>query len=317
MDTNSYSFSINQLKLFQEHGYIVIQNAVPSSIIERAKHAIHAHIGKYGIPPDTYQTGNLVPDLLEKEDHELHRRPIIDLWRSLSHWIYNNFEDMAEINGIPQVAFRFPSYSTYTISGGHLDGLSTPLNGIMDPERLHSFTALVGVALTTQLREFDGNLVVYPGSHKRVNQFLNYQHTKFGRIGRGDSLEWPITEYVPPGAIDGISPTQLFLNAGDAIVCHYQLVHTVSPNLNDNIRINLYWRLTHKNHDVLSLWQGIDHKIIHCDKSHAPTETELHNIFVLVEMFGITRERAARYLFASGGRLEQAIELLLTSPDFR
>lgn len=291
-------------------------NAVPNIVIESAKRSIFCYIGKYGLPSDkleVYYARSFVPGLLESDEHRNRRTPIRDVWCSVSPWLYDNFEDMADgYSDMPQVALRFPEDGTKEINGGHIDGLSTPSNGISDCTAIHSFTVLVGVALTSQLREYDGNLVVYPGSHKRVNQFLNYQRNKFGCIGRGTNLEWSPREYYPPGAIDGIPATQVLLNAGDAVFCHYQLVHNVSPNLNDNIRVNLYWRISHKRHDVLRLWEGIEHKIGE-GRGPAPTDEEWQNVSTLIEMFDTSPDCALETLRTAGGCLEQAIDQLLAS----
>ena len=82
---------------------------------------------------------------------------------------------------MPQVALIFPSIpsndpSNWTVSKNyaHIDGVSTPTNGVA-PGKLHSFSLLVGIALTNQQDDYCGNLTVFPGSHCKVCENLNYQ----------------------------------------------------------------------------------------------------------------------------------------------
>jgi hypothetical protein len=79
---------------------------------------------------------------------------------------------------VPQVALIFPSIpsndpSHWMVSKNyaHIDGVSTPTNGV-EPGRLHSFSLLVGIALTNQQDDYCGNLTVFPGSHCKVSEKL-------------------------------------------------------------------------------------------------------------------------------------------------
>ncbi len=44
------------------------------------------------------------------------------------------------------------------------------------------------------------------------------------------------------------SPIQIQAKAGDVVLCHYQLAHTIAPNVSPNIRYAIYFRLHSLNH---------------------------------------------------------------------
>jgi len=43
-------------------------------------------------------------------------------------------------------------------------------------------------------------------------------------------------------------PIQLKVKAGDIVLAHYQLAHTIAPNISSNIRYAIYFRLHSENH---------------------------------------------------------------------
>jgi hypothetical protein len=87
----------------------------------------------------------------------------------------------------------------------HIDGIPTATNGVT---RYCPFTMLAGVALSDQAADFEGNLVVYPGSHRKVCD-------GFGKVFAETNTIWAPEErnpqYFPPGGVDGIVPKQLHL----------------------------------------------------------------------------------------------------------
>lgn len=258
--------SLQQLKQFQRDGYVVIPQAAAPSLVTRARATILCHIGRHGIPPDklpTFRAQSYVPELLASANAQ----PLRDvLLRSAAWCAAQNLIgalNPAASEGI-QVAIRFPDMSTQRVprlEGAHIDGIPTPQNGLT-PGLVKSFTLLVGVALTQQDSRFTGNLTVYPGSHRRCSTAFQAQwdaQAKAGvlearrQLGPGHSVDWPAGHVYPQGAIDGIEPQQVLLQRGDAVLCHYQLVHCVADNTGDEARMNLYWRLSPANHGLHSL----------------------------------------------------------------
>lgn len=94
------------------------------------------------------------------------------------------------------------------------------------------YDAIVGICLTDVQKSDCGNLVVWPGSHKRIQEKLRQTPSseianrvlkkKFSEQGDGETLYW---------------------NAGDIVICHTYMWHAVQPNRCDIDRIMLYGRL--------------------------------------------------------------------------
>ena len=102
----------------------------------------------------------------------------------------------------------------------HIDG--TGVNG-----RVQTFNALVGVYLQQVPEEFCGNLVVFPGSHSLVAQAASDGHTMdlLRREGMPALRELVISK-----------PLQIVAEAGDVLVAHSSLPHSVAPNCSSSIR---------------------------------------------------------------------------------
>jgi len=125
----------------------------------------------------------------------------------------------------------------------HVDGLPRP--GMkelgMDESKVMQFTLLVGVMLSDVPEDNSGNLMVWPGGHLKLQSYV---------LERNDPraiLETSLLDQPPDIPLD-IAPTQICLDAGDAVVCHWMLPHSIAPNLSPNIRYAVYFRLTHARH---------------------------------------------------------------------
>ena len=120
---------------------------------------------------------------------------------------------------------------------------------------MQTFNALVGVYLQAVPEEFCGNLVVFPGSHtlvaeatrdpstmdllRREGTFFvditsrcsHAPHTRAGMLALHDKL--PVVS----------KPLQIIAEAGDVLVAHSSLPHSVAPNVSSSIRYALYFRV--------------------------------------------------------------------------
>jgi hypothetical protein len=118
---------------------------------------------------------------------------------------------------------------------------------------VQTFNALVGVYLQAVPEEFCGNLVVFPGSHSLVadatrqpstmdllrregtfslrHHFAHAAHTPAGMAALHEKL--PIIS----------KPLQIIAEAGDVLVAHSSLPHSVAPNISSAIRYALYFRV--------------------------------------------------------------------------
>ena len=80
-----------------------------------------------------------------------------------------------------------------------------------------------------------GNFTVWPGSHlKHENHFKEHG---------ADAL------LAGMPAIDIGEPTQITGKAGDIVIAHYLLGHSVAPNVSANIRYAIFFRLQHILHN--------------------------------------------------------------------
>ena len=128
-----------------------------------------------------------------------------------------------------------------------------------------SYTALVGVCLNDQLRPGKGQFAVRRGAHEAVEAFFRKQRAKGGPIG-GGGPDWP--RLVAAGEDDayaGIMPagmeaaypetgfesehwpwpelTPVLMEEGDAVIALHALPHTATPNLSDDPRMNVFFRI--------------------------------------------------------------------------
>ena len=130
---------------------------------------------------------------------------------------------------------------------------------------LGSYTALVGVCLNDQRRPGKGQFSVRRGAHEAVEAFFRMQREQGGPIG-GSGPDWP--RLIPAGedeAYAGIMPqameatypetrfekdgwpwpelTPVLMAEGDAVIALHSLPHTATPNLSDDPRMNVFFRI--------------------------------------------------------------------------
>ena len=239
-----------------ERGYVRLPGVVPRERVHAALRAINASLGGQGIDPATLPTFRA-----QSYCPELQSSPVItDLLTDTPLWsIAESGIGPGNIRSVRggQIALRFPSMDAPAAPRPHLDGMYTPTNGV--PEgTIRNFTALVGVMLSDLPHDFAGNLAVWPGTHHVYERYFQ--------------------EHGPQVLLEGMPPIQLpeaeqiTGQAGDAILCHYQLAHGITGNASPHIRYAIYFRLLHKDHDALQWecmtdiwreWEGMHHGAIH------------------------------------------------------
>jgi hypothetical protein len=137
-----------------------------------------------------------------------------------------------------------------------------------DPDRtlaIGSFTAFVGVCLNDQSTPGKGQFAVRRGAHEAVEAFFRMQRRKGGPIG-GGGPGWPrLVASGEDNAYAGKMPeamvrtypdnrfemkgwpwpelTPALMQEGDAVIALHALPHTATPNLSDDPRINVYFRI--------------------------------------------------------------------------
>jgi ectoine hydroxylase-related dioxygenase (phytanoyl-CoA dioxygenase family) len=95
----------------------------------------------------------------------------------------------------------------------------------------------LGVFLSDVPSDLAGNLSVWPGTHHLYERY-------FRQYGPQTLLEG-----MPP--IELAEARQITAQAGDAVLCHYQLAHGVAGNGSPHTRYAIFFRLSHVDHDAV------------------------------------------------------------------
>lgn len=246
------TLSDDDRRTLEDSGYVLARGLVAPDRIGAALAAINASLGRNGLPPDALprmRAHTFCPELVGGA-------PILDLYRAtplaaLAEAALGSGRVRAPQDA--QIALRFPTPDAERVDPRpHIDGLPRALNGVAAGTIYH-FTALAAVFLSDAASPFAGNFTVWPGSHRELAAY-------FASDGGAAALAQPDAPF-PPVPLAG-SPRQLTVNAGDALLAHYLLVHGASANLSPQIRYAVFFRLFDDAHDAGStaaladLWRG-------------------------------------------------------------
>jgi Phytanoyl-CoA dioxygenase (PhyH) len=216
-------------------GFVKLPAIVPTEAVHTALRTINASLGTLGIDPkqlDVFRTQSYCPELRDTA-------AITDLLYNSPLW---NIAESAIGSGAiraathGQIALRFPSLQELGPASPHLDGMHYANNGV-PANTIWNFTALVGIFLSDIPREFMGNLSVWPGTHRLYEEY-------FREHGPQSLLQG-----MPPVTLP--EPVQITAQAGDAVLCHYQLAHGITINVSPFTRYAIFFRLEHVEHEAL------------------------------------------------------------------
>ena len=218
-------------------GYATVPGVVSAAPLAAALRAINHSLGQ-GLPPadlPVFRSRSFCP--------ELQRAPVIlDLLRATPAWLLaESLLGEGRVEGVRsgQIALAFPQTEAPEAPYPHLDGLHTPTNGVPAGE-VRSFTLLVGVILSDVTGPGEGNLTVWPGSHRLYESYFR------------DKGPQSLLGGMPPIALP--APVEVTGSAGDVVLCHYQLAHAVGANTSPHVRYAVYFRLKSRGHDG-SRWE--------------------------------------------------------------
>ena len=221
-----------QQQALYENGYVKIPGVIPPVMVDAALRAINHSLGE-GMKAEDMAT-------LRAQSYcrELQTAPVItDLLNNTPAWslaesVIGNIKPVQSA----QIALRFPSVQDPpSPPHPHLDGMHTPTNGVPSGQILN-FTMLLGVVLSDVPQPFSGNLAVWPGTHHLYEQYFQ-EHGWESLLNGMPPVELP-------------QPEQLTAQAGDVVLCHYQLAHGITANVSPNIRYAIYFRLHHTEHET-------------------------------------------------------------------
>lgn len=241
--------NLRQKQDFYDKGYVAVPGVVPPLMIEEALRAINHSVGQGMDVADMtkFRVQSYCPE-------QQGAPPIKDLLLKTPAW------DLAESligagrikpPGGGQIALRFPSRDEPGKARPHLDGMHSPTNGV-PAGTIGNFTMLLGVFLSDVPQPLMGNFTVWPGTHHLYEQYFR--------------------EHGPQSLLNGLPPVEMpepeaiLGRAGDVVLVHYQLAHSVGPNVSPQVRYTVFFRLSHVEHDALHWecmtdiwreWEGI------------------------------------------------------------
>ena len=224
-----------QKQSLYDNGFVKLPGIVPKEIVHAALRAINSSLGSEGMHPDhltRFRAQSYCPELQGSPEitNLLNETPV---W-SLAESAIGPGKLKPVTRG--QIALRFPTMEPPAEPRPHLDGMYTPTNGVREGT-IANFTALVGIMLSDLPQGYAGNLAVWPGTHHRFETYFR-QHGPQSLLEGMPSIEMP-------------EPEQITGQAGDAVLCHYQLAHGIAGNGSPHIRYAIYFRLLHLDHDNL------------------------------------------------------------------
>jgi hypothetical protein len=225
-------------------GFVQVRGVVPRVMVDAALKAINESLGR-GIDPEKvpeFRARTFCPELVADQ-------VITQLLTDTPAWsLAESVLGPGQIRPVRsgQIALRFPVHQDPPPPPQpHLDGMHAPLNGV-PPGVIRNFTMLVGVLLSDVTGPYAGNLAVWPGSHRLYEAYFREHGPE------------KLLEGMPPVPLP--DPVQLTGQAGDVVLCHYQLAHGITPNVSPHIRYAVYFRLTHVSHDdwrepMVDIWR--------------------------------------------------------------
>lgn len=231
-------------------GFLKIPGVIPPIMVDHAMRHINHSIGNGMNVEDItrYRAQSYCPELQGEA-------PIVDLFNQTP--VKSMVDSLLGANNARpvnygQIAIRFPSLQDPPrASSPHLDGMYSPHNGV--PEgTIGNFTMLVGVLLSPVRQQQAGNFTVWPGTHRMYEQYFREHGV--------DSL----LKGMPP--VELPQPVQTTGEPGDVFLVHYQLAHSVAPNVSPFPRYAIFFRVTHVDHhndwrapmtDIWLHWPGV------------------------------------------------------------
>jgi hypothetical protein len=204
--------SAAQKRMLLRDGYVVLPRVVPRAVTDAVLREIKHGLGRGAALPDHSSS----PAALAL----YHKTPIAAIVDSLLG------AGKAAPCSQAQIALRFP-----VSSDNEPDILDAHVDGLMANEKIDRFTLTVGVLLSDLPRPSMGNFKVYPGTHRTVARYVE-KHGVAAAPGLVRELKLPAFKEITG-------------KAGDAILCHHQLIHGKMENFSPRIRYMAFFRVYH------------------------------------------------------------------------
>lgn len=268
---------------FCQDGYLVVRQAAPQDVVDTAKAFVNAQLARLinsaAVSTGALAVGDRLQPVTEDQTSFAEERGADPAGRGgrgalyqafgASSWQLTALARCAPVQQLvdqlighgqvdkssigAQVALRFPCVHDDLVASGaavrtSVSGRDWHTDGMRQLKK-HSFSLLLGVAVTDMECEDHGNLCVWPASHF-------FCHT---RMRHPDGQIWRATEdadsrtasagswQAGAGPLPDLGlPTQLTLRAGDVVLAHSELAHCGGPHLGPDIRTMVYFRIRHR-----------------------------------------------------------------------
>jgi hypothetical protein len=220
-----------ELAFWEEHGYVVLHDAVPPENCEAAARAIYDFLAVDPLQPDTWYGASLGhtiwvpllhhPALWANRNSPRIHRSFAQLWRRPDLWV-----------NVDQAGFNPPERRGWKFPGPHLHwdvSLAQPIP--------------FGVQAILYLTDTDasqGAFTCIPGFHRIIEEWLNALPA--GADPRAQDLR-------------GFVPVPIAGRAGDLIIWHHSLPHGASPNRSTRPRVVQYLTMRPAQWDVQPDWR--------------------------------------------------------------
>lgn len=247
------ALSTKQKEAILTQGYAVIPQVVPKEMCKNALRLINEAIGKgfrgdfehLMSHPQITQLYNNTPIISLISDVLGSHQPVLGGQIALRYpgsLCTNSYENQKDLIAAP-----------WWSQCWHIDGFHSEGNNNIPKGEIYNFSCLIGVLLQDIPEEFSGNLTLFPGSHHVIEAY--FQKNKFEQVKKVG-----LDALVPEIPI-AINPFQVTGKQGDIVLCHYQLAHTIAPNLSENIRYAIYFRANkrinsvHHPEPMIDIWK--------------------------------------------------------------
>jgi hypothetical protein len=219
--------SADDLAFWDEHGYVVLHDAVPADTRETATQAILDHLGaRLDDPESWYQRRSIMVQYFQHPAFAANRRSprihkaFAQLWGTADLWVSTD-----------RVGFNPPERNGWSFPGPYLHwdaSLQQPM-----PFSVHGILYLID-------NEADqGAFTVVPGFHRRIGDWL--AQLPAGADPRRQDLY-------------ALGPKPIAGRAGDLVIWHDALPHGASPNRGRMPRIVQYIRMGPARREVADVW---------------------------------------------------------------
>jgi len=222
--------SADDLAFWEEHGYVVLHDAVPAEAREAATEAVLAHIGARLDDPASWYGPNdhgIMVQYFQHPAFDAHRKSprihkaFAQLWGTADLWVST---DRVGFNPPERQGWRFPGPDL------HWDvSLHQPM-----PLGMH------GILYLTDTEAEQGAFTVVPGFHRRVGDWL--ASLPAGADPRQQDLH-------------ALGSTPIAGRAGDLVIWHDAIPHGSRPNRARMPRIVQYIRMYPTHQEYADVWK--------------------------------------------------------------